>query len=164
MPVKKFPSVTTTGYQGTGFSGVNNRNYYSLRRQRHDHQAGRLRTASSSAPTTASWASRPRTSASRPAASPSTASSPDRPITSSVGRNAIADLLLGYPSSGSFARNSPVNNFINYYSVYMQDDWRVSDKLTMNYGVRLEHETGLARSGQQARRRLRSRPRRARST
>ena len=28
MPVKKFPSVTTTGYQGTGFSGVNNRNYY----------------------------------------------------------------------------------------------------------------------------------------
>ena len=25
----------------------------------------------------------------------------------------------------------------------MQDDWRVSDKLTINYGVRLEHETGL---------------------
>ena len=25
----------------------------------------------------------------------------------------------------------------------MQDDWRVSDKLTMNYGLRLEHESGL---------------------
>ena len=26
----------------------------------------------------------------------------------------------------------------------MQDDWRVSDKLTLNYGIRLEHESGLA--------------------
>ena len=25
IPVDKFPSVTTTGYQGTGFTGVNNR-------------------------------------------------------------------------------------------------------------------------------------------
>ena len=27
---------------------------------------------------------------------------------------------------------------------FVQDDWRVTDKLTVNYGVRLEHETGLA--------------------
>ena len=31
----------------------------------------------------------------------------------------------------------------------MQDDWRVNDKLTMNYGVRLEHESGLAEENNQ---------------
>ena len=32
---------------------------------------------------------------------------------------------------------------MKYYGVFVQDDWRVNDKLTVNYGVRLEHETGL---------------------
>ena len=32
---------------------------------------------------------------------------------------------------------------------FVQDDWRVTDKLTVNYGVRLEHETGLAERNNQ---------------
>ena len=61
-----------------------------------------------------------------------------------LSRNAIADLLLGYPSSGSASVNSIVDNYIDYYGAYVQDDYRLSSRLTLNYGVRLEHETGLA--------------------
>jgi trimeric autotransporter adhesin len=63
---------------------------------------------------------------------------------SALSRNAIADLLLGYPSSGSAAVNSIVDNYIDYYSGYVQDDYRVNSRLTVNYGLRFEHETGLA--------------------
>ena len=45
-----------------------------------------------------------------------TGSAASNPATTS--RNAIADLLLGYPSSGTFVLNSDVNNYIKYYSVY----------------------------------------------
>ena len=49
--------------------------------------------------------------------------------------------MLGY-LAGSFAKNSPVNNSINYTAVTCRTTG-VNDRLTMNYGVRLEHESGL---------------------
>ena len=58
--------------------------------------------------------------------------------------NAIADLLLGYPQSGNVPLSKQLDGYVNYYSGYVQDDWRVGDKLTLNYGLRLERETGLA--------------------
>ena len=63
--------------------------------------------------------------------------------------NAIADLLLGYPSAGTLALPSPFNQYVKYYAWFVQDDWRVNDKLTVNYGIRLEHETGLAEENNQ---------------
>ena len=51
--------------------------------------------------------------------------------------------------------SSPFNVFTNYFGVYAQDDWRVNPKLTLNYGVRLEHETGPAGEEQQLHGRLR---------
>ena len=38
---------------------------------------------------------------------------------------------------------------MKYYASFVQDDWRVNDKLTVNYGIRLEHETGLAEENNQ---------------
>jgi trimeric autotransporter adhesin len=38
---------------------------------------------------------------------------------------------------------------VKYYAWFVQDDWRVNDRLTVNYGVRLEHETGLAEKDNQ---------------
>jgi hypothetical protein len=63
--------------------------------------------------------------------------------------NAFASFLLGYPSSdqshqSTFPVSTPLNVYSYYYGGYAQDDWRVSSKFTLNYGLRLEHETGLA--------------------
>src|SRR5262245_8477352 len=63
--------------------------------------------------------------------------------------NAFASFLLGYPSANSantsqFSISTPLNIFTYYFGGYAQDDWRISQKFTLNYGIRLEHETGLA--------------------
>ena len=142
MPVKKFPSITTTGYQGTGFSGINNRNYYTYGGNGtvtkliggHSYKIGadyRLLgvRAENFGQSSGSFTFNGQFSAANPTTNT---------------RNAIADLLLGYPSSGSLTRNTPVDNFVKYYSAYVQDDWRATDKLTLNYGVRFEKESGLA--------------------
>ena len=39
--------------------------------------------------------------------------------------------------------SSPFDAYVNYYGAYIQDDWRVSPKMTLNYGLRVEHEDGL---------------------
>jgi len=65
--------------------------------------------------------------------------------------NAIADLLLGYPqgTSTGVPLNAALDGYVNYFSGYVQDDWRVSNKLTVNYGIRLEHETGMMEKNNQ---------------
>jgi hypothetical protein len=63
--------------------------------------------------------------------------------------NALADLLLGYPLSGNVPLNSPIDGFVDYWAGYAQDDWRVNDRLTLNYGLRLERETGIAEKNNQ---------------
>ena len=80
-----------------------------------------------------------------------------RELTSSTGLNngsaldgnAIATFLLGYPSGdfqatpSTMTLTTPLNIYTNYYSGYAQDDWRVSSKFTLNYGLRIEHEDGM---------------------
>jgi hypothetical protein len=56
---------------------------------------------------------------------------------------AIADLILGLPSSASLTLNSGVFiNRVGYHGLYAQDDFRISQKLTINYGLRYEYEEG----------------------
>jgi hypothetical protein len=54
----------------------------------------------------------------------------------------FADLLLGYPSAGSAATGIFLNTYVRYYGGYIQDDIRVTSKLTMNLGIRYEYQTG----------------------
>jgi hypothetical protein len=65
--------------------------------------------------------------------------------------NSLADLLMGYPQPTSLGvpLNTPVDGFVKYYSGYIQDDWRVNSRLTVNYGLRLERETGLSERNNQ---------------
>src|SRR5262249_23504962 len=55
-----------------------------------------------------------------------------------------ADMLMGYPSSGSLQTTTPLYFHVNYYSGYLQDDIRLTKRLTVNVGVRYEYETGIA--------------------
>ena len=60
------------------------------------------------------------------------------PQTNSQG-SGIATLLLGYTTGGSRAFLTDVFDFTNQeHSVFIQDDWQVSERLTLNLGLRYE--------------------------
>ncbi|HWB82507.1 MAG TPA: carboxypeptidase regulatory-like domain-containing protein [Bryobacteraceae bacterium] len=53
----------------------------------------------------------------------------------------IAALLLGLPTSGSYAINA-ASTYDSYYDVlFVQDDWHVKPNLTVNLGLRWEYNT-----------------------
>ncbi len=53
----------------------------------------------------------------------------------------LASLLLGTPSSGSVDQNTGVSILNKYFAYYVQDDYRISSRLTLNIGLRYEYET-----------------------
>ncbi len=55
----------------------------------------------------------------------------------------IADLLLGAPASATGFVPTKMFQFIDYHAWYVHDDFRLSQKLTLNLGLRWETETGL---------------------
>ena len=69
-----------------------------------------------------------------------TANLPSCPAASSA--TALEDFLAGAVSSETIRANSPVRNITsNKIGVFVQDDWRVKPKLTLNLGFRWEAET-----------------------
>jgi hypothetical protein len=53
----------------------------------------------------------------------------------------LADLLMGYPASGSVQYQTAPYESYNYYAGYIQDDWKAKSNLTFNVGLRWETET-----------------------
>jgi trimeric autotransporter adhesin len=52
----------------------------------------------------------------------------------------LASMLLGDPSSGSITKGSFFNDYTHYTAFFIQDDYRITPKLTINFGFRGEHE------------------------
>jgi hypothetical protein len=61
---------------------------------------------------------------------------------SAVGRD-LASFLLGIPTSGTIEQAATYHVKSDYQGFFFQDDWRVSQKLTLNLGFRYELESGL---------------------
>jgi hypothetical protein len=129
-----FPTTTSTGYFGTGFTTRQANRYYqygvngTLSRLSGTHSlktGGDLRVLGVDSLNYG-------------------ASTGSFTFTGAYSGNPMADMLLGYPQSGSIPLNQPVQGFVNYYSAYAHDEWRPRERLTVNFGIRVERETGLA--------------------
>ena len=54
----------------------------------------------------------------------------------------LASFLLGLPTTGQYDINAARSNLSNYYAFFLQDDFRIRSNLTLNLGIRAEHESG----------------------
>jgi len=58
-----------------------------------------------------------------------------------AGGNAFADYLLGHFNNSEAQIGAPIADFrSNYYAVYIQDNWKVSPTVTLDYGLRWEYD------------------------
>ncbi len=64
------------------------------------------------------------------------------PLPRWLGKDTVSpDLLLGLPNSTTIQTSSTVFHYnLNYFSGYVQDDYRISSRLTVNLGLRYEFD------------------------
>ena len=68
-------------------------------------------------------------------------------VTSGTGASAqtfggdLASFLLGLPSSGQFDDNARADYHQYYVGTFVQDDWKVNPRLTLNFGLRFDIDT-----------------------
>ena len=55
--------------------------------------------------------------------------------------NALADMLLGFPTRYQQDSNTVFNIYQRMYFGFVQDDWKITRKLTLNLGIRYEFAT-----------------------
>src|SRR6185437_13687041 len=56
--------------------------------------------------------------------------------------SSLESFLSGSPSGGSILVGDPTTNIrAHWYGVFLQDDWRVTPRLTLNLGVRYDYDT-----------------------
>jgi len=64
---------------------------------------------------------------------------PDPSVSATNSGHGFASLLLGVPQAGTLTFTPRMFLFQRYKSAYVQDDWRITKRLTMNLGVRYEY-------------------------
>lgn len=64
-------------------------------------------------------------------------------VANAVSGNELATFLLGYATSASVDRNIDTAYSNRYYALFVQDDWKINPRLTLNAGLRWDYETPL---------------------
>ena len=59
----------------------------------------------------------------------------------------MASFLLGFPAGGDFGGGNERNETWHYTGLYVQDDLRMSPRLTLNLGLRWDYESGVVDAG-----------------
>ena len=67
----------------------------------------------------------------------------DNAATAPIGQE-LAALELGVPSSGAMTRSASYASQSVYGAGYLQDNWKVNHRLTLNAGIRFEHESPVS--------------------
>jgi hypothetical protein len=141
MTFNTFPTVSITGYNGLGNGGPSNATHITQTANASiSHLAG-SHTVKVGAEYRRIGASVFAYSSSAGTYSFTQAFTASTPTAS--GGDAFASFLLGYPATGSIVDATPAKYGINYYAGYAEDDMRAGSKLTLNYGLRYEFETGV---------------------
>ncbi len=65
---------------------------------------------------------------------------PDPTVSSSLSGFDFASFLLGAPGSGSVDFNAVPAESVKYFGFFVHDDWKASNRLTLNAGIRFSHE------------------------
>lgn len=68
---------------------------------------------------------------------------PNAVAVSATSGHDFASFLLGLPNTGSADINASPALQATYHSIYFQDDWKATSRLTLNLGLRWEHENGV---------------------
>ncbi len=69
---------------------------------------------------------------------------PNATTVSATGGHDFASFLLGTPNNGTADINASPALQATYHSVFFQDDWKATSRLTLNLGIRMEHENGTS--------------------
>jgi hypothetical protein len=146
--IRKFPRFDITGYQGTGVNGedrftvnqtaiatiTKTMGAHSIRtgaewRQYREESAFSTNAQTGQFNFGTTWTRGPLDNS---AAAPG-----------SLGQS-FAAFLLGLPENSSFVnRDDGYNEQSSTTGIFVQDDWRINDRLTLNLGLRYEFETAL---------------------
>jgi trimeric autotransporter adhesin len=147
MTFNTFPNVTITGYNGLGNNGPN--------RTTHVTQTANASVSRFMGSHTLKFGMEYRrigatvNSFSSSAGTYTFSQSFTAPTPTASGGDAFASFLLGSPATGSIVYATPAQYLIDYYAGFVQDEFRASSKLTLNYGIRYEYEPGVREADDQ---------------